>query len=77
MSWHIRFFSPSLKHELLSPEMATEQEALEEALNLARRGEDVTAIEGPDGEILSAEEIDLWFRERGHVAAPNSDDQNG
>lgn len=64
MGWHVRFFSPSLKHELLSPEMATEQDALEEAWKTAQRGEDVTSIEGPDGEVVSADEIELWFRER-------------
>ena len=36
----------------MSPEMATEEAALEEAWRLAQDGEDITAIEGPDGEIV-------------------------
>lgn len=64
MTWHVRYFSPSLAHELLSPEIATEAEAFEEAWRLAQSGEQVTSIEGPDGEVASADEIELWFRER-------------
>ncbi len=65
MAWHVRFFSPSLNHDMMSPELATEEEAFEEAWRLAEIGEAVTAVEGPDGEMASADEVDLWFRERG------------
>ena len=70
MAWHVRFYSPSLKHELLSPELNTEDEALEVAWQLAQSGEDITSIEGPDGEIASADEVELWFRE--HRQTPPS-----
>jgi hypothetical protein len=70
MSWHVRFYSSSLKHELLSPELETESEALEAAWRLAQSGEDITSIEGPDGEIASADEVDLWFRERRQAPSP-------
>ena len=74
MAWHVRFFSPSLKQELLSVELASEEEAFEEAWNLAERGEDVTAIEGPDGEVATADEVDLWFRERRAAKLSSSGD---
>ena len=64
MSWHVRFFSPELNHELLSPELASREEALEEAWRLAQNGEDIAAIEGPEGELVSADEIEVWFRRR-------------
>ena len=70
MAWHVRFYSPSLKHELLSPELATEDEAFEAAWQLAQSGEDITSIEGPDGEIASADEVDLWFREHRQAPSP-------
>lgn len=70
IAWHVRFFSPSLKHEMLSPELATEEDAFEEAWKLAENGEAVTAVEGPDGEIGSTDEVDLWFRERGREFPP-------
>jgi len=70
MSWHVRFFSPGLNHELLSPELASQEEALEEAWRLAQSGEDITAIEGPEGELVSAEEIEVWFRKREDGVAP-------
>ena len=64
MSWHVRFFSPSLNQDMLSTEFASEDEAFDEAWRLAESGEAVRAIEGPDGEVASAEEIELWFSER-------------
>lgn len=70
MSWHVRFFSPSLKHDLMSPELASEEAALEEAWRLAQDGEDVTAIEGPDGELVSALEIEAWFEKRREDSPP-------
>lgn len=68
MAWHVRFFSPSLNQQLLSDEKMSEQEALEAAWSLAQSGEEVVSIEGPDGEIATAEEIETWFRERGEAS---------
>jgi hypothetical protein len=68
MAWHVRFFSPSLNQEMLSEENASERDALEAAWVLAQNGEAVTAIEGPDGATVSAEDIELWFRERGQIS---------
>ena len=69
MGWHVRFFSQSLKQELISPEMESEEAALAKAWTLAQNGEDVTAIEGPDGERVPGGKIDMWFREHGKPAA--------
>ena len=71
MSWHVRFFSPSLQQELLSPELATKAEAMREAWTLAEQGEDITAVEGPDGELVSAEEIEVWAEDRVEPPAPS------
>ncbi len=68
MSWHVRFFSPSLEQEVMSAELATQDAALEEAWRLAQGGEDVTAIEGPDGTLVSAEEIEAWAAKRDAAA---------
>lgn len=72
MSWHVRFFSPSLQQELLSPELATKEEAMREAWTLAEQGEDITAVEGPDGELVSAEEIEVWAEDRAEPTAPSA-----
>lgn len=65
MGWHVRYIDSSLKHEMLSSEWATEDEALEDAWKLAQQEDNqVTAIEGPDEEILSMEEIEAWFEKR-------------
>jgi translation initiation factor 1 (eIF-1/SUI1) len=65
MGWHVRYIDSSLKHEMLSREWATEDEALEEAWKLAQKKRNqVTAIEGPDEEIVSIEEIQAWFEKR-------------
>ncbi len=71
MSWHVRFFSPSLQQDLLSPELATKEDAMREAWTLAERGEDITAVEGPDGELVSAEEIEVWAEDRAEPPAPS------
>ena len=65
MGWHVRYIDCDLKHEMLSAERATKDEALEDAWNLAQQeGVEVTAIEGPDEEILPMEEIQAWFDKR-------------
>jgi hypothetical protein len=65
MGWHVRYFDEALKHEMLSREWATEEQALEEAWNLAqRKGIDITAIEGPDEELVPMEDIQAWFDKR-------------
>ena len=68
MAWHVRYFSPSLNQQMLSDEKVSEQEALEAAWALAQNGEEVVSIEGPDGEIASSEDIEIWFRERGQAS---------
>jgi hypothetical protein len=48
----------------LSREWSTEDEALEEAWTLAQGDNQVTAIEGPDEEIVTLDEILVWFEKR-------------
>jgi hypothetical protein len=65
MGWHVRYIDHDLNHEMLSPEWATEEEALEVAWNLAQQdGKEITAIEGPDEEIVPMEDIQAWFDKR-------------
>lgn len=62
MGWHVRYFDQGLNHEVLSREWPTEEEALEEAWNLAQQDDkDIMAVEGPDEEIVPMEEIQAWF----------------
>jgi hypothetical protein len=70
MSWRVRYFSPEIHHEMQSDEFATEQEALAAAWEIAQGDGQITAIEGPDGEIADVDEIEVWFRERGLVMPP-------
>jgi hypothetical protein len=65
MGWHVRYFDRALKHEVMSREWATEDEALEDAWTLAQQdGLEITAIEGPDEELVPMEEIQAWFDKR-------------
>jgi hypothetical protein len=64
MGWHVRYIDNALKHDMLSREWSTEDEALEEAWNLAQRDNQVTAIEGPDEAIVTLDEILVWFEKR-------------
>ena len=65
MGWHVRYIDRDLKHEMLSREWATEEEALEDAWNLAQQeSKEVTAVEGPDEETVPMEEIQAWFDKR-------------
>jgi hypothetical protein len=69
MGWHVRYVDLALKHEMLSPEYATEGEALEEAWKLAQQdGNEITAVEGPDEELVPMEDIQAWFEKRGRSA---------
>ncbi|HEY5225585.1 MAG TPA: hypothetical protein VIJ06_02220 [Methylovirgula sp.] len=71
MGWHVRYMDLDLKHEMLSPEWATEDEALEDAWNLAQQeGKEITAIEGPDEETVPMEIIQAWFDKRAPGTAP-------
>lgn len=70
MSWHVRYFSPSLHTELQSLEFSTQDEALAAAFEIARDEGRITAIEGPDGDIAGPDKIEVWFRERGLVLPP-------
>lgn len=64
MSWHVRYIDPALKHDMLSPEFETKDVALDHAWALAQDEKEITAIEGPDEELLSTDEIALWFEEK-------------
>jgi hypothetical protein len=64
MGWFVRYIDDDLKHEMLSRELATEEEALEEAWNLAQGDNEVIAIEGPDEESVPMVEIEAWFEQR-------------
>ena len=64
MGWFVRYIDDELKHEMLSRELATEEEALEEAWQLAQGDNEVIAIDGPDDESVPMVEIEAWFENR-------------
>jgi len=68
--WRVRYFSTSLHHDLQSPDFPTEAEALAAAWEIAQGDGEITAIEGPDGEIAGTDEIEVWFREHNLVMPP-------
>lgn len=70
MTWRVRYFSPSLHHEMQSQDFQTEAEALAAAWDIAQVDGEITAIEGPDGEIAGTDEIEVWFREHNLVMPP-------
>ena len=61
MGWFVRYIDDELKHEMLSRELATEEEALEEAWQLAQGDNEVLGIDGPDEESVPLVEIEAWF----------------
>jgi hypothetical protein len=58
MGWFVRYIDDELKHEMVSRELATEEEALEEAWNLAQGDNEVVGIDGPDEESVPMVEIE-------------------
>ncbi len=64
MGWYVRYIDDELKHEMMSRELATEEEALEEAWQLAQGDKEVVAIDGPDDESVPTVEIEAWFEQR-------------
>ena len=64
MGWFVRYIDDELKHEMVSRELATEEEALEEAWNLAQGDNEVIPIDGPDEESIPMVEIEAWFENR-------------
>ncbi|MDB5641122.1 MAG: hypothetical protein JWN07_439 [Hyphomicrobiales bacterium] len=70
MTWRVRYYSPSLQHEMQSPDYPTEAEALAAAWDIAQLAGQISAIEGPDGEIAGTDEIEVWFREHNLVMPP-------
>lgn len=64
MGWFVRYIDDELKHEMLSRELASEEEALEEAWQLAQGNNEIIGIDGPDEESLPLEEIEEWFESR-------------
>ncbi len=73
MAWIVRYIDDELKHEMVSRELATEDEALEEAWQLAQGQNEITAIEGPDDESVPMLEIEAWFAQRSASARPAAD----
>ncbi len=69
-AWRVRYFSAALRHDMQSPDFRTEAEALSAAWDIAQTDGEITAIEGPDGEIAGIDEIELWFREHDLVMPP-------
>ena len=64
MGWFVRYIDDELKHEMLSRELATKEEALEEAWQLAQGDNEVLGIDGPDEESVPLVEIEAWFENR-------------
>jgi hypothetical protein len=64
MGWFVRYVDDELKHEMVSHELATKDEALEEAWNLAQGENEVVGIDGPDEESVPMVEIEAWFEHR-------------
>ena len=64
MGWFVRYIDDELKHEMVSRELATEEEALEEAWQLAQGDNEVVGIDGPDEESVPMVEIEAWFENR-------------
>ena len=71
MGWFVRYIDDELKHEMLSRELATEEEALEEAWQLAQGDNEVIGIDGPDEESVAN------GGDRGVVRTPFRNRQNG
>ena len=40
------------------------------AFERAQAGDKITAVEGPDGETVGSDEIEVWFRENGLILPP-------
>jgi hypothetical protein len=57
---------------MLSRELATEEEALEEAWQLAQGDNEVVAIDGPDDESVPMVEIEAWFEHRSATGETSS-----
>ena len=70
MGWFVRYIDDELKHEMLSRELATEEEALEEAWQLAQGDNEVLGIDGPDEESVPLVEIEAWFENRSATGEP-------
>lgn len=64
MTWHVRYIDCELGHELVSPEFDSKLGALEHAWMLAQESNDISAVEGPNEELVTLEEIDVWFVDR-------------
>jgi hypothetical protein len=74
MGWFVRYIDDELKHEMLSRELASEEEALEEAWQLAQGDNEIIGIDGPDEATVPLEEIEEWFETRsrsGETGSPS------
>ncbi len=69
MGWVVRYIDDDLKHEMVSRELASEEEALEEAWQLAQGDNEIVGIDGPDEEAVPMLEIEAWFEKRSAAAS--------
>jgi hypothetical protein len=72
MGWFVRYIDDELKHEMVSRELATEKEALEEAWQLAQGDNEIVGIDGPDEESVPMLEIEAWFEQRSASGKPGA-----
>ena len=77
MGRYVRYIDDSVKHEMLSRELATEDEALEEAWQLAQGDNEVVAIDEPDEESVPMVQIDAWFESRSATGETGSSSRRG
>jgi hypothetical protein len=70
MGWFVRYIDDELKHEMVSRELATEEEAL--AWQLAQGDNEIVGIDGPDEESVPMLEIEAWFEQRSASGKPGA-----
>jgi hypothetical protein len=72
MGWFVRYIDDELKHEMVSRELGSEEEALEEAWQLAQGDNEIVGIDGPDEESVPLGEIEAWFETRAQSSEAGS-----
>jgi hypothetical protein len=61
MPWFVVYRSETKTRETRSPPCPTERSALTHARALDRDGAEVIRIEGPDGSVMLAKQLDAWL----------------
>ena len=61
MPWFVVYRSETMSRETRSPPCPTERSALTHARALDRDGAEVIRIEGPDGSVMLAKQLDAWL----------------